>query len=153
MSFINTAGDVSVAAAAEYGGRAGVGIYAGEVVWRQWKAAVRVIDGFCVVQEEGTFGLVELSLLAAKDEGAEFEAGVHIWEEWRQIGFRTAVLEIKQATHTSAWENGLEESGRGFVGVDARGREQADKTIRLNQVHCTLDEQRIQVDVACAQQG
>ena len=47
----------------------------------------------------------------------------------------------------------LKKAGRGFVGVDTRWREQADKAIRLNQIHCTLDEQRVQVDVTCAQQG
>ena len=73
MSLINTTDNLSVAATAEHWGRAGIRIHAGEVVWRQWKAAGLVIDGFGVVQEEGAFGLIELSLLATKDEGAEFE--------------------------------------------------------------------------------
>ena len=73
MLFIDAAGDFGVAAVAEYGRRAGIWIHAGEVVGRQWETAVRVIDGFGVVQEEGAFGLVEPSLLTTKDEGAEFE--------------------------------------------------------------------------------
>ena len=95
MSLINTTDDLSVAAAAEHGGRAGIWIYASEVILSQWKAVVHVIDGFGVMQEEGTFGPVEQSLLATKDEGTEFEAGINIWEEWRQISSRAAILEIE----------------------------------------------------------
>ena len=39
------------------------------------------MDCFRVVQEEGTFGLVESSLLAAQDEGTELERSVNILEE------------------------------------------------------------------------
>ena len=37
------------------------------------EAAIRVVDGGGVVQEEGAFGFGEAALLAAEDEGAEFE--------------------------------------------------------------------------------
>ena len=63
MLFIDAASNLCVAATAEYGGRAGIRIYASEVIRCQWKAAVLVINGFGVVQEEGAFGLIELVAL------------------------------------------------------------------------------------------
>ena len=73
MAFVDAAGDVGVAAGAEDGGGAGVGVDAGEVGGGQGEAAVRVVDGGSVVEEEGAVGLGEAALLAAEDEGAEFE--------------------------------------------------------------------------------
>ena len=77
---------------------------------------------------------------------------VHVREERRQPCSEAAVLKIEQAAHPSTCGNGLEEPGRGLVRVNARRRQQADKTIRLDQVHGPLDEQRVQVDVGTATQ-
>ena len=73
MPLVDTAGDVGVAAGTENGRGAGIGVDAGEVLRRQRKAAVLVMDRFRVVQEEGAFRLIESSCFPAKDEGAEFE--------------------------------------------------------------------------------
>ena len=73
MVFVDAAGDVGVAAGAEDGGGAGVGVDAGEVGGSKGEAAVRVVDSGGVVQEEGAFGFGEAALFAAEDEGAEFE--------------------------------------------------------------------------------
>ena len=73
MALVDAAGDVGVAAGAEDGGGAGIGVDAGEVVRSQREAAIGVVDGGVIVQEEGTFGLGETALLSAEDENAEFE--------------------------------------------------------------------------------
>ena len=62
------------------------------------------------------------------------------------------VFEVKQPTNTPTRRNRLEETRRGLVGVDAGGREQADDAVGLDQAHRALDEERIEVDVAAAQQ-
>ena len=49
-------------------------------------------------------------------------------------------------------ETDLKKSGRRQVGVDAGGREQTHEAIGLDQSHRPLDEQRVQVDIAAAQQ-
>ena len=103
------------------------------------------------MQEEGAFGSVELPLLSTENERAEFEAGVHVREEGRQGGSEAAVLEVEQAGQPAFDGDGLEELGRGLVGVDARRREQADKAIGLDQVHGALDEERVEVDAASTQ--
>ena len=77
MAFVDAAGDVGVAAGAEDGGGAGVGVDAGEVGGRPGETAVVIFGSstwFCgVVEEEGAVGLGEPALFAAEDEGAEFE--------------------------------------------------------------------------------
>ena len=73
MVFVDAAGDVGVAAGAEDGGGAGVGVDAGEVGGSKREAAVRVVDSGGIMQEEGAFGFGEAALFAAEDEGAEFE--------------------------------------------------------------------------------
>ena len=73
MALVDAAGDVGVAAGAEDGGGAGIGVDAGEVGRGQGEAAIRVVDGGGVVQEEGAFGFVEMALRSAEDEGAELE--------------------------------------------------------------------------------
>ena len=75
MALVDAAGDVGVAAGAEDGGGAGVGVDAGEVGGSEWEATIRVVDGGGVVEEEGALGFGEAALFAAEDEGAEFECG------------------------------------------------------------------------------
>ena len=133
MALVDAAGDVGVAAGAEDGGGAGVGVDAGEVGRGQGEAAIRVVDGGGVVQEEGTFGFVETALLAAENEGAELETGVDIREERRQIRSQAAILKVEQAADAPAGGDRLEERGGGLVGVDAGGRKQADDAVRLDQ--------------------
>ena len=69
-----------------------------------------------------------------EDEDTEFERGMNVLEEYFSI------LKIEQAAQPSVGRNGLEKPGRRLIGVNARWRQQADKTIRLNQVHRPLDE-------------
>ena len=69
MALVDAAGDVGVAAGAEDGGGAGVGVDAGEVGGSQGEAAVRVVDSGGIMQEEGAFGFGETAFLAAEDEG------------------------------------------------------------------------------------
>ena len=146
MAFVDAAGDVGVAAGAEDGGSAGVGVDAGEVGGGQGETAVRVFDGGCVVEEEGAVALGETALLAAEDEGAEFERGVNVWEE------NLAVLEIEEAADAAAGGYGFEEAGGGLVGVDAGRGEQADDAVRFGQTHGALDEEGVEIDVAAAEQ-
>ena len=94
---------------AEDRGRAGIGVDACEVGGSQGEAAIRVVDGGGVVQEEGTFGLVETALRTAEDEGAEFEAGVDIGKEGRQIRSQAAILKVEQAADPPAGGDRLEE--------------------------------------------
>ena len=72
---VDAAGDLGVAAGAEHGGGAGVGIDPREVVRETAGSSGRgrwmVRD---VVQEEGARSFVERALGAAEDEGAELEA-------------------------------------------------------------------------------
>ena len=63
-----------------------------------------------------------------------------------------AVLEVEQAADAAAGGYGFEEAGGGLVGVDAGGGEQADDAVRFDQAHGTFDEERVEVDVAAAQQ-
>ena len=77
-----------------------------------WMAAVSC-------RKKGALGLVEMALLAAENEGAEFETGVDIGEERRQIGSQAAVLKVEQTADAAAGGDRLEEAGRGLVGVDA----------------------------------
>ena len=56
MALVDAAGDVGVAAGAEDGGGAGVGVDAGEVGGSKGEAAIRVVDGGGVVEEEGALG-------------------------------------------------------------------------------------------------
>ena len=140
MVFVDAAGYVGVAAGAEDRGGAGVGIDAGEVGRGEREAAIRVVDGGGVMQEEGAFGFREAALLAAEDEGTEFEAGVDVWEKGRKICSEASVLEIKQATDAAAGGQGFEEAGGGLVGVDAGGCEQADDAVRFDKAHGALDE-------------
>ena len=109
MALVDAAGDVGVAAGAEDGGRAGIGVDAGEVGRGQGEAAIRVVDGGGVVQEEGAFGLVEMALLSAENEGAELETGVDIGEERRQIRSQAAVLKVEQAADAPAGGDRFEE--------------------------------------------
>ena len=73
VALVDSTGDVGVAAGAEDGGSAGVGVDTGEVGGGQGETAIRIVDGGGVVEEEGTVGLGEAALLAAEDEGTEFE--------------------------------------------------------------------------------
>ena len=57
MVFVDAAGYVGVAAGAEDGGGAGVGVDAGEVGGGEREAAIRVVDSGGVVEEEGAVGL------------------------------------------------------------------------------------------------
>ena len=77
MGLVDAAGEVGVAAGAEDGGGAGVGVDAGEVVGDRVKARSGS-DGVGVGQEEAAAGLGEGALGAADDEGAELEAGVDV---------------------------------------------------------------------------
>ena len=153
MALVDAAGDLGVATGAEDGGGAGVGVDSREVVGRQREAAVGIVDGRRVMQEEGAIGLVKGALGAAEDERAELEPRVDVGEERRQLCSQAAILEVEQARNPSAGGDGLEEAGGGLVGVDAGRREQTDKSVGLDQAQGALDEQRIQVDVAAAQQG
>ena len=151
MALVDAAGDVGVAAGAEYGGGAGVGVDAGEVVRGQGEAALRVLDCSGVLQEEGAFGFVEMALRSAENEGAELEPGVHIGEERRQLRSLAAVFKVEQAADPPAGGDRLEERGRGLVSADTRGRKQTYYAVRLDQIHGTLDEERVEVDSASAQ--
>ena len=66
---VDAAGDVGVAAGAEDGGGAGVGVDAGEVGGSKRETAIRVVDSGGIMQEEGAFGFGEAALFAAEDEG------------------------------------------------------------------------------------
>ena len=68
MAFVNPSRDFCVPARAEDRRGASIGVDAGEVGRGQGKAAIRVVDGSGVVQEEGAFGFVEMALLSAEDE-------------------------------------------------------------------------------------
>ena len=149
--FVDAAGDVGVAAGAEDGGSAGVGVDAGEVERGQGEAAICVVDGGGVVQEKGAFGLIEMAFLSAENEGAKLETGVDIGEERRQIRSQAAVLKIEQAADPPACGDRPEERGRGLVSADTRGGKQSHDAVRLNQIHGTLDEERVEVDSASAQ--
>ena len=153
VAFVDAAGDVGVAAGAEDGGGAGVGVDAGEVGGGKGEAAIRIVDGGGVVEEEGAVGLGEEALLAAEDEGAEFEAGVDIREEGRKVCSETTVFEVEEAADAAAGGDGFEEAGGGLVGVDAGGGEQADNAVGFGQAHGALDEEGVEVDVAAAEQG
>ena len=67
MALVDAAGDLGVAAGAEDGRGAGVGVDAGEVGRGQGEAAIRVVDGVCAVQEEGALGLGEAARFPAED--------------------------------------------------------------------------------------
>ena len=116
------------------------------------ETAIRVVDSGGVVKEEGAFGLVEAALLAAEDEGAEFEAGVDIGEVRLLFVVKSAVLEVEEAADAAAGGYGFEEAGGGLIGVDAGRGEQADDAVRFDQTHGTFDEEGVEVDVAAAQQ-
>ena len=81
MPLIDAAGDLSVPAGAENWRGTRIRVHTGEIRGRQWEAALPVMDLFRVVEEEGTHGFIESSLFPAKDQGAEFEAGIHVREE------------------------------------------------------------------------
>ena len=85
VALVDAAGYIGVAAGAEDGGGAGVGVDAGEVVGSQGETAIRIVNGGGVVEEEGTVGLGEAALVTAEDEGAEFEAGVDVGKVRRQL--------------------------------------------------------------------
>lgn len=152
VAFVDAAGDVGVAAGAEDGGGAGVGVDAGEVGGGQGEAAVRIVDGGGVVEEEGAVGLGEAALLAAEDEGAEFEAGVDVWEEGWKVCSETTVLEVEETSDAAAGGDGFEEAGGGLVGVDAGGGEETDDAVGFGQAHGAFDEEGVEVDVAAAEQ-
>ena len=116
------------------------------------KQRIRVVDGGGVVQEEGTLGLGETALLAAENEGAEFETGVDIGEKRRQIGSQPAVLKVEQTANASAGGDRLEKARGGLVGVDAGRCQQSHDAVRLDQVHGALDEERVKVYPAAAEQ-
>ena len=133
------------------GAVAGIRVDACEVGGSQREAAIRVVDGGGVVQEEGTFGLVETALRTTEDEGAEFEAGVDIGKEGRQIRSQAAILKVEQAADPPAGGDRLEERSRGLISVDTRGRKQTYYAFWPSQIHGTLDEERVEVDSASAQ--
>ena len=83
MARVDATGDLGIAAGAEDGRGAGVGVDAGEVRRRQREAAFGIVfDGGGVVEEEGAVGLLESPLLAAEDQGDELERGVNVLEEY-----------------------------------------------------------------------
>ena len=94
------------------------------------KAALWIIDRVGVMEEEGALGLVEPPLFSTKDEGAEFKAGVHVWEERRQTGSEATVLEIEEAAQSSTCGNVLEEAGSRLISVNARRRQKTNETNR-----------------------
>ena len=63
------------------------------------------------------------------------------------------ILKVKQSGHAPAGGHGLEKFGSGLIGVDTRRREQTHQAVGFEQIHGTLHEQRVQVDVATAEQG
>ena len=75
MLLVDASRNLSIPSSAKNGRGASIRIHASEVVRRQWKATVFIMDRFRIVQEESAFSLVESPLLAAQDEGAEFEGG------------------------------------------------------------------------------
>ena len=141
VALVDAAGDVGVAAGAENRGGAGVGVDAGEVGGSEREAAIRVVDGGGVVEKEGALGFGEAAFLAAKDKGAEFEAGVDVGKVGRQLSSQTTVLEVEDAADAAAGGYGFEEAGGGLVGVDAGGGEQADDAVRFDHTHGTFDEE------------
>ena len=154
MALVDAAGDRGVAPGAEDGRGAGVGVDAGEVRRRQREAALRVLDGLNIVQEEGAIRLFGNAVAAPpKTRAQNLKRSVHVLEEGRQIRSETAVLEVEEAGEAPVRGEGLEEAGGGLVGVDAGGGEQPHQAAGLGQAHGPLHEERIEVDVAAAQQG
>ena len=100
---------------AEDGGGACVGVDAGEVGGSEGEAAIRVVNGGGVVEEEGAVGSVETAIFSAKDESAKLKAGIYVGEKGRQICSEAAVLEVEQAAYASAGGYGLEEASGGLV--------------------------------------
>ena len=150
---VDAAGEVGVAAGAEDGGGAGVGVDAGEVVGAQSEGAVGVFGGLGVGQEEAAASFGEGAVGAADDEGAELEAGVDVGEEGRLVGSEATVLEVVDAGDAAGGGDGLEKAGGGSVGVDAGGGEQADEAAGFDEAQGAFDEEGVEVDVAAAQQG
>ena len=153
MGLVDAAGQVGVAAGAEDGGGAGVGVDAGEVVGTEREATVGVGDGLGTGQEKAAMGLRERALRAADDQSTELKSGVDVGKEGRLVGSEAAVLEVVDAGDAARGGDGLEEAGGGLVGVDAGGGEQADQAVWFDQAQGPFDEERIQIYVAAAQQG
>ena len=153
MVLVDAAGEVGVAAGAEDGGGAGVGVDAGEVVGAQGEAAVRIVLCVRVGQEEAAASFGEGAFGAADDEGAELEAGVDVGEEGRLVGSEATVLEVVDAGDAAGGGDGLEKAGGGSVGVDAGGGEQADEAAGFDEAQGAFDEEGVEVDVAAAEQG
>ena len=153
MVLVDAAGEVGVAAGAEDGGGAGVGVDAGEVVGTEREATVGVGDGLGTGQEKAAMGLRESAFGPGDDEGAELEARVDVGEEGRLVGAEATVLEVVDAGDAAGGGDGLEEAGGGLVGVDAGGGEQADEAAGFDEAQGAFDEEGIEVDVAAAEQG
>ena len=79
--------------------------------------------------------------------------GVHVREEGRQVGTEAAILEIVESRYAPTGGDTLEELRRGLVGVDAGRGEQADQAIGFHQAQGAFHEERVEIDVAAAQQG
>ena len=80
---------------------------------------------------------------AAEHEGAELEPHVHVLEEYL-LG---ACSRSRTALRTPSGGDFLEEGGSGLVGVDSRGREEANDAVGPEQPCGALDEQGVEVDV------
>ena len=129
MPLVDATRDLGVPAGAENGRGAGIRVHAGEVLRRQWKAAILVMDRLsCRAGRRRTWFHRNRRSSPPKMRAQNLKAGIHVREERRQVCSEAAVLKIEQAAHPSARGNGLEEAGRGLVGVNARRREQAHES-------------------------
>ena len=153
MVLIDASGEVGIAAGAEDGGGAGVGVDAGEVVGTEREATVGVGDGLGTGQEEAAMGLRESAFGPGDDQGTEFEAGVNVGKEGRLVGSEATVFEVVDASDATCGGDGLEEAGGGLVGVDAGGGEQADEAAGFDEAQGAFDEEGVEVDVAATEEG
>ena len=145
-SFVDTKSDPGVATGTEDGGGAGIGVDPGEVLGREREAALRVVDGCGAAQEKSATRLIESSLFATDNQRAKLERSMDVFEE------DFLILEIKQAGNAPCSGDRFEESGGGFVGIDTGRSEQTDDAVGLDEVHGTLHEKRVKVDVASTEQ-
>ena len=95
MLLVDSTSDVGVTAGAKDGCRAGIRVYAGISRPASMESSGLRRGQFSYRARRRRIRLVESSLLAAQDEGAEFERSVNILEE------HFSILKIEQAAHPS----------------------------------------------------
>ena len=145
---VDAAGDVGVAAGAEDGGGAGVGVDAGEVgrelggssdLCRGWR---RCRGGRRRIRFRRSFRSSPPKIRAQnlKRESTSGKKGGRFVP-------RRRFSKSKRPPTRPLVDTDLKKAGGGLIGVDARGRKQADDAVRFDQIHGTFDEERVEVDV------